>query len=188
MKNIFLLFLLLTVSCNKDSSDEKTPENAETSTTTPVVVTPPITPPVTPPVITPPIVETPKPSSTWTEEFMELVNNHRQKIGLRPLIHDDGVGTIARTHSENMATGKVAFGHDGFSERCKAARLELGGGNWCGENVAMGQKTPADAFTSWMNSPGHKANIEQSRATHSGFGYAKNSSGRYYWTHVFLEL
>lgn len=205
MKNIFLLLLLFTLSCNKGSSDSSgSNEPAESSETTTDAVTPPVTNPVAPPtVINPPVVappvvvnppvvnppvEVPLPTLTWTDEFMDMVNNHRRSIGLRAIIHDDGLGDIARTHSQNMATGSVAFGHTGFSERCKDGRAELGGGNWCGENVAMGQKTPKDAFTSWMNSPGHKANIEQSRATHSGFGYVKSSSGKYYWTHIFLEL
>ncbi len=118
---------------------------------------------------------------------MDLVNDHRASIGLRALIHDDEMGTIARTHSQNMASGAVAFGHTGFSSRCSASKTALGGGNWCGENVAAGQTTPKAAFTSWMNSSGHRANIEQGRATHTGFGYAKSSSGKYYWTQIFVE-
>jgi uncharacterized protein YkwD len=87
-----------------------------------------------------------------------------------------------------MATGAVAFGHLGFSERCLVAKSLLGGGNLCAENVAMGQKSPSAVFTSWMNSPGHRANIEQSRVTHTGFGYAQSTSGIYYWTQIFMEL
>ena len=33
-----------------------------------------------------------------------------------------------------------------------------------GENIAMGQRTPAEVMSAWMNSPGHKANI-----LHSGY-------------------
>lgn len=124
---------------------------------------------------------------TMTEEFMELINNHRISIGLQPLVHDEGMGLIAQGHSEDMADGSVAFGHDGFSTRCSEARAVLGGGNLCAENVAMGQKTVLAAFNAWMNSSGHKANIEQPRATHTGFGYKKSASGAYYWTQIFLE-
>lgn len=126
-------------------------------------------------------------TKSWTEEFVDLVNAHRSSIGLRTLIHNDGMADIARGHSEDMASGRVAFGHTGFSARCSEARSVLGGGNWCAENVAAGQKTPQAAFTSWMNSSGHRANIESSKATHMGFGYAKNSSGKYYWTQIFLQ-
>lgn len=118
---------------------------------------------------------------------MDLVNNHRTSIGLRALILDDGLNEIVLEHSQNMANKTVAFGHTGFSSRCSAGYDALGGGSWCGENVAMGQKTPQAAFTSWMNSSGHRANIESSRATHTGFAYAKSSSGTYYWTQIFIK-
>lgn len=127
-------------------------------------------------------------NQTMTEEFMELINNHRVSIGLLPLIHNDSMALIAEGHSVDMASGSVAFGHGGFSERCSEARAALGGGNLCAENVAMGQKTATAALNAWMNSSGHKANIEQARATHTGFGFKKNSSGTYYWTQIFLEF
>ncbi len=171
MKKLLILLLMFSISCNKDSSNPA-PTGTETETTTPQV---------TPPTI-------PSTTQSWTEEFMDLINNHRASIGLRALIHDDQMGEIARTHSQNMASGAVAFGHTGFSSRCSASKSAIGGGNWCGENVAGGQTSPKAAFTSWMNSSGHRANIEQGRATHSGFGYARSSSGKYYWTQIFIQL
>lgn len=166
------MILLFCFSC-KDNAGESG-ETAET-TLTPVVTNPPTTPSA-------PVV-----NQAWTEEFMDLVNDHRRSIGLQDLTHDDGLGQIAIKHSQNMASGTVSFGHTGFSARCSQGRSVLGGGNWCGENVAMGQKTPQAAFTSWMNSPGHRANIETSRGTHTGFGYARSASGTYYWTQIFIE-
>lgn len=199
MKKLFLIILLFSISCNKDSSssssDSSTPsqtrepdssvvdDNTDSGGTTGSYTNggsgsggddsgsdvPDTT------------------TKTWTEEFVDLVNSHRASIGLRTLVHSEGMADIARGHSEDMASGKVAFGHDGFSARCSEARAVLGGGNWCAENVAAGQKTPQAAFNSWMNSSGHRANIESSKATHMGFGYAKNSSGKYYWTQIFLQ-
>lgn len=186
MNKLFLLLLLTFISCNPDSST--TPEagdtNPDVNSTAPVTTTPPPTAPTVP--TEPTDVGTI--TDAWTEEFMELVNNHRRSIGLRSLIHDDEVGLIAIKHSQNMASGTVAFGHTGFSVRCAEARDALGGGNLCAENVAAGQTSPQSAFNSWMNSSGHRANIEQSRVTHTGFGYAKSSSGKYYWTQIFIEL
>jgi uncharacterized protein YkwD len=121
------------------------------------------------------------------DAFMELVNDHRAGLGLHPLTHDAKLAAIALTHSQNMAAGSVPFGHTGFSARCSAGRSALGGGNWCAENVAQGQKTIQDAFKAWMNSPGHRANIEQTRATHTGLGMARNTGGTTYWTQVFIE-
>lgn len=182
MKTTLLIITLLLISaCNKDNSETdagsvQTVVDDSTSGNTTGGTTGGSTGGIT---ITP--------TQTWTEEFMDLVNDHRQGLGLRALIHDPGMGDIAQTHSQNMASGKVTFGHDGFSTRCSEARSVLGGGNLCAENVAYGQKTPQAAFNAWMNSSGHRNNIEQARATHTGFGYAKSSSGTYYWTQIFLE-
>ena len=170
MKNFILCFVFLLFSCKP--TDQLNPDLStpgEDTTTSPIDT------------------ETPGQIKTWTEEFMTLVNDHRISLGLQPLTHDESLSQIAETHSSNMARGLTSFGHTGFSSRCSAGKSALGGGNWCGENVAMGQKTPALAFKSWMNSSGHRANIEKSRATHTGFGYAKSSGGTYYWTQIFIE-
>lgn len=160
-----LLILLLVISCNKDGTQD--PNAGMPDTTNPGVEQSDSTTPTKPTT----------PTANWTEEFMTLVNNHRRDIGLRSLIHDEELGKIALIHSQNMASGKIPMGHSGFSSRCDKARDILGGGNLCSENVAAGQKTPQMAFTSWMNSSGHRANIEQPRVTHTGFAFAKSSSG-----------
>jgi uncharacterized YkwD family protein len=54
-----------------------------------------------------------------------------------------------------------------------------------GENIAMGQTTPAQVMEGWMNSSGHRANILNSSYTKIGVGTVQNSSGRYYWTQHF---
>ncbi len=122
------------------------------------------------------------------QEFMNLVNQHRISIGVRPLQLNSGLSQIASQHSLDMANHTVSFGHDGFSLRCADARNVLGGGNLCAENVAMGQSSVQSVFNAWMNSPGHRANIEQARATHTGFGFEQSSGGTYYWTQIFIEL
>ena len=129
----------------------------------------------------------PQQNETVTNEFMGLVNTHRKSIGLKALVNSNEMGAIAAEHSQDMADKTVGFGHDGFSGRCAEARTALGRGNFCGENVASGQKTAQTVFTAWMNSPSHKANIENNRVTHSGLGLATDKSGTIYWTHLFLE-
>lgn len=168
-KNLFIALLFIIVACDKTSSDSPPLENVAVDT----------------PIITTPDTGTQNP--TISEEFMELVNNHRQSLGREPLILDEGMSQIVQAHSNAMASGSVAFGHTGFSTRCSNAKGAIGGGNLCGENVASGQKSAQAVFTSWMNSSGHRANIEQGRYTHCGFALAKSSSGTIYWTHLFLE-
>ncbi len=125
---------------------------------------------------------------TKTDEFMKLVNEHRFSLGLKSLILKRDLNDIANTHSENMASGEVPFGHTDFSLRCSEARIALGGGNLCSENVAKGQKTVQAAFDAWMKSPGHRSNLEKSRVTHTGFGFQQNEKGVYFWTQIFLEI
>ena len=126
-------------------------------------------------------------SESLTTKFMELVNNHRKSLGLETLEHSDSLAMIALDHSYNMATKVITFGHTGFSARCADGREVLSGGNLCAENVASGQKTAESVFTSWMNSPSHRKNIESIRLTHSGLGIAQSETGSLYWTHLFLE-
>lgn len=180
MKKLLILLLLFTLSCEKqDPSTDGTESSTESSTPSDSTdsTIPGTTTPSTPTNTT----------DAWTNEFMDLVNNHRSSIGLRALIIDEGLNDIVLKHSQNMANGTTAFGHSGFSSRCSAGYSVLGGGNWCAENVAKGQKTPQAAFTSWMNSSGHRANIESSKASYTGFAYAKSSSGTYYWTQIFIQ-
>jgi uncharacterized protein YkwD len=125
--------------------------------------------------------------SQATEEFITLVNNHRISLGKQPLGHITALGSIDRTHSEDMATKTVGFGHSGFLQRCNEARIVMNGGNLCAENVAMGQKTASAVFNSWMNSPGHRTNLEQSRVTHIGLGFKQSVSGTFYWTQILIE-
>lgn len=55
-----------------------------------------------------------------------------------------------------------------------------------GENIAMGQTSPAQVMDGWMNSAGHRANILNSSFTKIGVGVAQNASGQYYWTQHFI--
>ncbi len=121
-------------------------------------------------------------------EYMKFLNDHRTKLGLGPIILDLDLAKLAMDHSTDMANGSVSFGHGGFSTRCEEARSILGGGNLCAENVAMGQKTPFAVFSAWLSSSGHRANMEQPRFTHTGFGFKQNQNGVFYWTQIFIEL
>ncbi len=121
-------------------------------------------------------------------DFLALVNDHRHGLGSSAITYSRPIQDTSQTHSQDMANQTVAFGHSGSSERCAEIEGALGGGNLCGEIIAMGQKTAQAAFDSWMSSPGHRAIIENPRYTHTGLGQAKNFDGTIYWTAIFLEL
>ena len=53
-----------------------------------------------------------------------------------------------------------------------------------GENIAQGQASPAAVMKSWMNSPGHRANILKPDYDYMGVGY--NPDGNY-WVQLFAD-
>ena len=55
-----------------------------------------------------------------------------------------------------------------------------------GENVAFGYATGETVMEGWLNSPGHKANIE-GNFTHIGIAAIKDENGRYYYTQLFFR-
>ncbi|MEV4468220.1 CAP domain-containing protein [Nonomuraea salmonea] len=137
--------------------------------------------------VTPPPANGGGVGSTEENEVVRLVNAERAKGGCRPLQHNAQLHTAAYGHSADMAA-KNYFAHnskDGrsFMDRIKAAGFT--GGNAWAENIAMGQRTPAEVMRSWMNSAGHRTNIMNCKYTLIGVGAAKNSRGQIYWTQDF---
>lgn len=55
------------------------------------------------------------------------------------------------------------------------------------ENIAEGHGSAAAALTSWMSSPGHRANILNASYTEMGAGLAYSRGGRPYWVQVFAR-
>ncbi len=134
-------------------------------------------------------VQTPvvSPYKTLEQDAFNRINAYRQSKGLSALTWNDEIAKIARQHSVEMANGTVAFGHAGFSDRAKVlqAIMPLHG---LAENVAYNDY-PDPAYTSvngWIESDGHRANIENPVYALSGMGVSKSSDGAYYFTQLFV--
>jgi len=123
--------------------------------------------------------------SDYDKEIFDLINNHRVSIGLDKLEFNEVIWNAANEHSQNMVDGTTDFGHDGFNERIESIKNEIGG-NSSAENVAMGYTTTNAVVTGWLNSPGHKNNIE-GNYTHSAVSAVKNNNGTYYYTQIFIN-
>ncbi len=123
--------------------------------------------------------------SAREKEALELTNKEREKKGLKPLRANPLLFRAARAHSANMAR-QDRLAHDlddkGPGERLKDVGYPHAG--W-GENVAAGQRTPAEALASWMSSDGHRANILNENYAEIGIGVVASDSGTLYWTQVF---
>jgi uncharacterized protein YkwD len=116
-------------------------------------------------------------------EILLYVNEDRKEHGLVALRLNDMESNLALKHSKDMAGGKVKFGHDGFNARARAIQKALGSAI-IGENVASGQMTAREVVDGWLNSPGHKRNIE-GNFTLTGIGYARDRKGDIYFTQIF---
>ncbi len=135
-----------------------------------------------------PAVEDTEPIFEFTAmetEVHDLVNAHRQSIGLAPLTEEPAIGVESRIHSDNMLAGTTKFGHDGFDGRADRIGASVA---WVaiGENVAtnMGYADPvATAVEGWLNSPPHKENMEGDFNL-AGVGIAE-TDGYYYFTQIF---
>lgn len=118
------------------------------------------------------------------QAILDLTNEERKKEGLPPLKVNEKLFQIARSHSQNMAKQeKLDHVLDGKDPTHRAK--EVGYGPFVAENCAWGQRTAAEVVRTWMNSPGHRANLLNKTATEVGIGYSVNQRSGAYYTMVF---
>jgi len=122
--------------------------------------------------------------SEMEAQVLKLVNQHRKTIGLNELQFNEAINTEALKHSKNMASGIVPFSHDGFDGRADRLLSRLDG-NAIAENVASGQTDAESALECWLESKGHKQNIEGNYNL-TGIGIALGKYGDLYFTQIFL--
>ena len=130
----------------------------------------------------------PKATTTGTLEnaILANINAHRRSAGLSSLQMLDVASQQAYLHSKNMATGKTAFSHDGFSQRITVIKQSIGQASASAENVAYGSLSAKEVVNVWLNSPPHKKNID-GNYTLTGIGVAKDRDGTLYFTQIFLR-
>lgn len=118
----------------------------------------------------------------------DLVNDHRQAMGLSPLAYSEEIASIARRHSRDMASGRVGIGHQGAEERGNAS-LRVVSFKEFAENVGGNSYASAravrEAVNGWLNSPSHRRNIE-GNFNLTGIGIAQSANGLYFFTQIFL--
>lgn len=129
------------------------------------------------------------PLRTLEHRVHERVNRHRSEAGLAPLRSHSGFDDIARRHSQRMAAGEVTFGHTGLDER-QAEVERLVSLSRLAENLsehpeARLEAVPEEAVALWLESPGHRTNLEGSFDL-TGIGAAANSEGSVFLTQIFV--
>jgi uncharacterized protein YkwD len=137
--------------------------------------------PMVTPEITPAMTEsTTSSKSPARVEANSLLYAARGAKGLSNVTKNPLLKRAAQEHTAYMvATGQMS--HDGRGGSNVRDRIQAQGYRGCffAENIAKSQGDVADVFELWMNSTGHRANIEDRRATEYGI---HNAGG--YWTLV----
>ncbi|MFG2307350.1 sigma-70 family RNA polymerase sigma factor [Streptomyces sp. NPDC048566] len=118
-------------------------------------------------------------------QVVALVNKERAAAGCGPVTEDAQLEKAALDHSVDM-DARNFFDHGNPDGEDPGERITAAGYRWStyGENIAMGQQTPESVMDSWMNSPGHRANILNCSFKNIGVGVHKGSGGPW-WTQDF---
>lgn len=156
----------------------------ETDTPAPAPTTPPPSQPTSP--------EESEYLSQLEEAILQRVNAERAKVGAKALAMESTRRAVARAHSKDMAVRNF-FDHtnpDGKSpfDRMKAAGISYSA---AGENIAY-NTYPIDravdaVMQGWMNSSGHRQNIQNVTYGRTGIGVYRSPNGRIYFTQVFTN-
>jgi uncharacterized protein YkwD len=117
------------------------------------------------------------------EDMAETISRYRLTHGLSPVKTDPQLTAIAERQAKAMAACGV-MDHNvagSFAARISGARTDM-----AAENIAAGTRTWAQTFHMWQTSPGHNANLLQSKADIVGVAVAHNEQTRYktYWAMV----
>ena len=124
----------------------------------------------------------------YEQQVVDLVNKERAAAGLPALKVNTKLAGVAEKKAEDLRD-KNYFAHQSPTYGSPFDMMKQFGISYtsAGENIAKGQKTPADVMNGWMNSPGHKANIMNSSYTEIGVGYVTDSNGTTYWVQHFIR-
>ena len=118
-------------------------------------------------------------------QLADLINEHRVSLGLNPLQLINHVSYKSEEHNAYMISRKVV-NHDLFPQRSENI-IEVLGAVKVNENVAYNFVSSSSALNAWLNSPGHKENIE-GNFTHFGISIREDAeTGKKYYTNIFIK-
>ncbi len=122
------------------------------------------------------------------QELFALMNHDRRAAGLAPLIWDNRLAAIARSHSREMATRRYVAHVSPITGDAEARVRAAGlGFSLVSENVGQ-EGGFRQAHKGFMGSPGHRANVVNPRLTHVGVGVVAvdvRSGSPFYITELF---
>jgi len=160
-----MLFIAIFIAMNSCSAD--TAEGTDSSTPTEALIT----------------------NYTYNEselETMQLINEYRIRIGLNALERINHISFKCQEHNNYMIANNVV-NHNDFVLRADNIEKVLAAKN-VAENVAYNYKTSEAVLKAWLESPGHKENIE-GNFTHFGLSVTTDpATGKKYYTNIFVRI
>jgi uncharacterized protein YkwD len=119
----------------------------------------------------------------YESTLINLINEERVAQGLPAYGINGQLTRAARGHSQDMACNGY-FSHTGLDGSTAASRVAAQGYSysWVGENIFAGSggyNSPQSAFSYWMQSPAHYANLMHTNYTEIGIGYIHNPGSMY---------
>ncbi|MBC9711628.1 CAP domain-containing protein [Streptomyces sp. TRM66268-LWL] len=128
--------------------------------------------------------DTPDTQSGAEAQVLALVNQERAQAGCQPVEADPQLAELASDFSADMAA-RGFFDHTDPEGDTPWDRADaVGIANLGGENIARGQANAQSVMDSWMDSPGHRANILNCEYETLGVG-AHFGAGGPWWTQDF---
>lgn len=105
------------------------------------------------------------------QDLVARINRHRRSLGCGTLRWDERLAGVALRHSRDMIE-RGYFSHTNPDGRDPFDRMRRAGIRFraAAENLAAGQRTGAETFRGWMDSPGHRRNLEECVYTRVGIG------------------
>lgn len=113
-------------------------------------------------------------------QLLKLHNQERKAAGVEPLTVNAELTKAAQEYAEVLAKSEE-FGHT--VKGTPRTRVKDAGykPTAVGENIAIGQESPAEVVKGWMESKTHKENILRQEYSEAGFGFATNDEGEIVW-------
>lgn len=124
--------------------------------------------------------------SDMEQQMVSLINQERTKAGLKPLVINSQLTSLARLKSQDMADNHY-FGHQSPTYGYvfdMLARYHVSN-RGAGENLAQSSGV-AQAMSQFMHSQTHRENILLPGWTDVGVGIVQSPSGGYLFTQIFI--